>query len=111
MRDGGEVGRAPFIKVGNELEREVGQLVTVCGQDEGARGRQSQRCPVECPEHSAARCHAVLGAAGKAAPNPVPEGALLLCLASPWIALDQVSSDALAAFGAVGVPKKLLGLK
>lgn len=54
MRDGGEVGRAPFIKVGNELEREVRQLVTVCGQDEGARGRQSQRCPVECPEHSAA---------------------------------------------------------
>lgn len=54
MRDGGEVGHAPFIKVGNELEREVGQLVTVCGQDEGARGRQSQRCPVECPEHSAA---------------------------------------------------------
>lgn len=53
----------------------------------------------------------MLGAAGKAAPNPVPEGALLLCLASPWIALDQVSSDALAAFGAVGVPKKLLGLK
>lgn len=40
--DGGEVGCAPFIKVGDELEGEVGQLVTVRGQDEGAGGRQSQ---------------------------------------------------------------------
>lgn len=40
MRDGGEVWCAPFIKVGDELEGEVGQLVTVSGQDEGAGGRE-----------------------------------------------------------------------
>lgn len=41
MGDGGEVGRAPFIEVSDELEGEVGQLVAVGGQDEGARGRES----------------------------------------------------------------------
>lgn len=34
MRDGGEVGCAPFIKVSDELEGEVRQLATICGQDE-----------------------------------------------------------------------------
>lgn len=42
MRDGGEVGCTPFIKVSNELEGEVRQLVTVCRQDEGAGGRKTQ---------------------------------------------------------------------
>lgn len=53
----------------------------------------------------------MLGAPREAAPHPVPQGALLLRLASPGIALDQVPPDALAAFGAVAVPKQLLGLK
>lgn len=35
VRDGGEVGRAPLVKVSNELEGEVRQLVAVGGQDEG----------------------------------------------------------------------------
>ena len=54
MRDGGEVGCAPFVKVSDELEGEVGQLVTVCGQDERAGGRQPQRGPVEGPKNSTA---------------------------------------------------------
>lgn len=54
MRDGGEVGCAPFIEVGNELEGEVRQLVTVGGQDEGAGGREPQRRPVEGPEDATA---------------------------------------------------------
>lgn len=54
MRDGGEVGCAPFVKVGNELEGEIGQLVAVCGQDEGARGREAQRSPIKGPEDAAA---------------------------------------------------------
>lgn len=111
MRDGGEVGCAPFIKVGDELEREVRQLVAVCGQDEGAGGREAQRCPIEGPENPTARCHTVLGTPRKAAPHAVPQGALFLCLAAPRVALDQVSSNALAAFGAVTVPKQLFGLK
>lgn len=111
MRDGGEVGRAPFIKVSDELEGEVGQLVTVCGQDEGAGGWEPQRCPIESPEDSTARCHTVLGAPCKATPHSIPQGALFFCLTAPWVALDQVSSDALAAFGTVAVPKQLFGLK
>lgn len=42
MRNGGEVGRAPFIKVSNELKGKVGQLVAVCGKDKGARGWKTQ---------------------------------------------------------------------
>ncbi len=42
MGDGGEVGSAPFIKVSDELEGEVGQLVTVCGQHKGAGGWEPQ---------------------------------------------------------------------
>lgn len=111
MRDGGQVGRAPFVKVSDELEGEVGQLVTVCGQDEGARGRQTQRRPVEGPEDPAPGHHAVLGAPRKAAAYAVPEGALLLGLAASRVALDQVPTDALAAFGAVTVPEQLFGLE
>lgn len=111
MRDGGEVGRAPFIKVSDELEGEVGQLVTVRGQDEGAGGREPQRRPVEGPENPTARCHAVLGAPREAAPHAVPKGALFLRLTAPRVALDQVSANALAAFGTVTVPKQLFGLK
>lgn len=109
--DGGEVGRAPFVEVGDELEGEVGQLVAVCGQDEGAGGREPQRRPVKGPEDPAAGRHAVLGAPREAAPHAVPEGALLLGLTAPRVALDQVPPDALAAFGAVSVPKQLFGLK
>lgn len=72
MGDGGEVGCAPFIKVSDELEGEVRQLVTVRGQHEGAGGRESQRRPVEGPENPTARCHTVLGPPGKAAPHSVP---------------------------------------
>ena len=111
MRDGGEVGCAPFVEVGDELEREVGQLVAVCGQDEGAGGREPQRCPVEGPENPTARRHAVLRAPREAAPHAVPKGALLLRLAAPRVTLDQVSPDALAAFGTVSVPEQLFGLK
>ena len=110
VRDGGEVGRAPFIKVSDELEGEVGQLVTVRGQDEGAGGREPQRRPVEGPEDPAAGRNAVLGAPREAAPHAVPQGALFLRLAAPRVALDQVSSDALAAFGTVAVPEQLFGL-
>lgn len=35
VRDSGEVGRAPLVKVSNELEGEVRQLVAVGGQDKG----------------------------------------------------------------------------
>lgn len=42
MRDRGEVGCAPFIKISDELEGEIRQLVAVCGQDEGARGREAK---------------------------------------------------------------------
>ena len=111
VRDGGEVGRAPFVEVGDELEGEVGQLVTVGGQDEGARGREPQRRPVEGSEDAAARGHAVLGTSRETAPHPEPQGALLLGLAAPRVTLDQVPSDALAAFGTVAVPKQLFGLK
>lgn len=109
--DGGEVGRAPLIKVGDELEGEVGQLVAVGGQDEGAGGGKAQRRAVEGPEDAAARAHAVLGASREAAPHAVAERALLLRLAAPGVTLDQVSADAAAALGAVGVPEQLLGLK
>lgn len=109
--NGGEVGRAPFVEVSDELEGEVGQLATVSGQDEGAGGREPQRCPVEGPEDPPAGRHAVLGAPREAATHPVPQGALLLGLAAPRVALDQVPSDALAAFGAIVVPKQLFGLK
>lgn len=71
MRDGGEVGCTPFIKVSDELEGEVRQLVTVCGQDEGAGGREPQRSPIEGPENPPTRCHTVLGAPRKAAPHSV----------------------------------------
>lgn len=54
MRDSGEVRRAPFIEVGDELEGEVRQLVTVGGQDEGAGGRQPQRRPIEGSEDATA---------------------------------------------------------
>lgn len=111
MGDGGEVGCAPFIKVSDELEGEVRQLVTVRGQHEGAGGREPQRRPIEGPENPSTRCHTVLGAPRKAAPHSVPQGALLLCLTAPRVALDQVSSNALAAFGTVTVPKQLFGLK
>lgn len=111
MGDGGEVGRAPFVKVGDELEGEVGQLVAVGGQDKGAGGREPQRRPVEGPEDAAARRHAVLQAPRETAPHAVPQGALFLSLAAPGVALDQVPSDALAAFGAVAVPEQLFGLK
>ena len=111
MRDGGEVGCAPFIKVRDELEGEVGQLVTVCGQDEGAGGREPQRRPVKGPENPAARRHTVLGAPCEAASHPVVQGALFLCLTAPRVALDQVSSNALAALGTVAIPKQLFGLK
>ena len=109
--DGGEVGCAPLVEVSDELEGEVGQLVTVGRQDEGAGGRQPQRRPIEGPEDPPARGHAVLRASSKTASNPVAQGALLLRLAAPRVALDQVPSDALAALGAVAVPKQLLGLK
>lgn len=111
MRDGGEVGRAPFIEVSDELEGEVGQLAAVCGQDEGAGGRETQRRPVKGPEDAAARCHAVLRAPREAAPDPESQSALFLCLAAPRVALDQVPPDALAALGAVVVPEQLFGLK
>lgn len=42
MRDGGEVGCAPLIKVSNDLEGQVGELMTVCGQNEGAGGWKPQ---------------------------------------------------------------------
>lgn len=111
MRDGGEVGCAPLVKVGDELEGEVRQLVTVCGQDKGARGRKTQRCPIKRPEDPAARRHTVLRASSEAASNPVSKRALLLHLAASRVTLDQVSSNALAAFGAVVVPEQLFGLK
>jgi len=111
VRDGGEVGCGPFIEVSDELEGEVGQLMAVRGQDEGAGGREPQRRPVEGPENAAAGRHAVLGAPRKAAPHPVAQGALFLGLTAPRVALDQVSADALAALGAVTVPKQLFGLK
>ncbi len=110
MRDCGEVWCTPFIKVSDELKREVGQLVTVCGQDEGAGGWKPQRRPIKSPEDATARCHTVLGATRKAAPHTMAKGALLLCLTAAWVTLDQVSSDALAAFGAVTVPKQLFRL-
>ena len=69
--DGGEVGRAPLIKVGDELEGEVGQLVTVCGKDEGAGGREAERSTVECPENPPARGNAVLGTSSETSTNPV----------------------------------------
>lgn len=109
--DGGEVGRAPFVEVSDELEGEVGQLAAVCGQDEGAGGRQPQRCPVKCLKDSSAWCHAVLRAPREAATHSIPQSALLLRLTAPRVALDQVSSDALATFGAVAVPEQLLGLE
>lgn len=111
MRDGREVGCAPFVKVSDELEGEVGQLVAVCGQDEGAGGREPQRRPIEGPENPAARGHAVLRAPCKATPHAVPQGALFLRLTASRVALDQVPPDALAAFRTVAVPKQLLGLK
>lgn len=111
MGDGGEVGGAPLIKVSNELEGEVGQFVTVCRQDEGAGGRQPQGRPIKGPENPTARRHAVLRASREAAPHAMPKRALFLCFAAPRVALHEVSSDALAAFGAVTVPEKLLGLK
>lgn len=111
MRDGGQVGCAPFVKVSDELEGEVGQLVAVCGQDEGARSRETQRRSIEGPEDPAPGHHAVLGAPCKASAYAVPESALLLGLAASRVALDQVPTDALAAFGAVTVPEQLFGLE
>lgn len=110
MRDGGEVGRAPLVEVGDELEGELGQLVADGGEDEGAGGREAQGGAVEGAEDAPARCHAVLASAGEAAPDAVAKGALLLRLAAPRVALDQVPPDALAALGAVAVPEELLGL-
>lgn len=53
----------------------------------------------------------MLGAPRKAATHAMAQGALLLGLAAPWIALDKVPADALAALGAVTVPKQLFGLE
>lgn len=109
--DGGQVGRAPLIKVGDELEGEVGKLVAVGGQDEGAGGGKAQRGAVEGAEDAAARAHAQLGAAQEAAAHAVAERTLLLRLAASGVTLDQVPADAAAAFGAVAVPEELIGLR
>lgn len=52
MGDGGEVGGAPLVEVGDELEGQIWEFVTVCGQDKGAGGGESQRGAVEGPEHA-----------------------------------------------------------
>lgn len=109
--NGGEVGRAPFVKVGDELEGEVGQLVAVGGQNEGAGGRKTKRRPVKGPENPAARGDAVLRAPNEAASDAVAQGALFFRLTAPRVALNQVPTDALAALGTVAVPEKLFGLK
>lgn len=109
--DGGEVWRAPFIKVGDELKGEVRKLVAVCGQDEGAGGRKAQGRPVEGPENASSGPDAVLGAAHNATTHAVAERTLFLCLAASRVALDQIPTDAVAAFGAVAVPEQLFGLK
>lgn len=111
MGDGGEVGRAPLVEVGDELEGEVGELLAVGGQHEGAGGGKAQGGAVEGPEDAAARAHAVLRAPQEAAAHAVPERALLLRLAASGVTLDQVPADAVAALGAVAAPEELLGLR
>lgn len=111
MGDGGEVWRAPFIKVGDELKGEVRKLVAVCGQDEGAGGWKAQGRPVEGPENASSGPNAVLGAAHNTTTHAVAERTLFLCLAASRVALDQIPTDAVAAFGAVAVPEQLFGLK
>lgn len=111
MGDGGEVRRAPFIKVGDELKGEVRELVAVCGQDEGAGGRKAQGRPVEGPENASSGPNAVLGASHNTTTHAVAERTLFLGLAATRVALDQIPTDAVAAFGAVAVPEQLFGLK
>lgn len=111
MGDGGEVWRAPFIKVGDELKGEVRKLVAVCGQDEGAGGWKAQGRPIEGPEYASSGPNAVLGAAHNTTTHAVAERTLFLCLAASRVALHQIATDAVAAFGAVAVPEQLFGLK
>lgn len=52
MRDGGKIGCAPLVKIGNELEGEFGQLVADSRQDKGTGGRQAEGSTIECAENT-----------------------------------------------------------
>lgn len=54
MRDGGKIGCAPLVEVGNELEGELRQLVADSGQDEGTGGRQAEGGTVKRAENTTA---------------------------------------------------------
>lgn len=108
--DGGEVGSAPLVEVGDELEGELRKLVADGGQDKRAGGRQAKGGTIKGAEDPATRGDAVLVAARKAAPDTVAQCTLFLCLAATWVTLNQVPANALAALGAVAVPEQLLGL-
>jgi len=110
-RDDGEVGRGPLVKVDDELEREVGQLLADGGEDEGAVGGEAEEGPVEGAEDAAARCQAEGAPGAEAATDAVAQGALLVRLAVPRVALDEVAPEAAAPAGAVPVPEELLGLQ
>lgn len=76
--DDGEVGRGPLVKVDDELEGEVGQLLADGGEDKGAVGGEAEEGPVEGAEDAAA-CREAEGAPGaEAAPDAVAQGALLV---------------------------------
>lgn len=109
--DDGEVGRGPLVEVDDELEGEVGQLLADGGEDEGAVGGEAQEGAVEGAEDAAAGCQAEGAAGAEAAADAIAQRALLVRLAVPGVALDQVAPEAAAAPGAVPVPEELLGLK
>lgn len=109
--DDGEVGRGPLVKIDDELEGEVGQLLADGGEDEGAVGGEAEEGPIEGTE-DAATCRQAEGAPGaEAATDTIAQGALLVRLAVPWVALDEVAPEAAAPAGAVSIPEELLGLK
>lgn len=109
--DDGEVGRGPLVEVDDELEGEVGQLLADGGEDEGAVGGEAQEGAVEGAEDAAAGRQAEGAAGAEAAADAVAQRALLVRLAVPGVALNQVAPEAAAAPGAVPVPEELLGLK
>lgn len=69
MWNGGKIGCAPLVEIGNELEGEFGQLVADSRQNKGAGGRQAEGGTVERAENTTSWCHTVLVATGEAATN------------------------------------------
>lgn len=109
--DDGEVGRGPLVKVDDELEGEVRQLLADGGEDEGTVGGEAEEGPVKGAEDAAACCQAEGALGAEAAADAIAQGALLVRLAVPRVALDEVAPEAAAPAGAVPVPEELLGLK